>query len=421
MPELSKHELDKLFRKGAERYDFEYNPTAWERMEAMLDRRRRRVFFWWMAGLAFLILLGGLALCFFCPKAEGYPEKQREQVEFEKAKKPIALQEKTEARQSPEPHPLREAAVQPLPNRLEQEAVYSEGEEALQSREEWPFLLNNGPGQGVKETQPPSVNPINPQNQKKHDLKETDNAGLPRIKMREDAFRLVPLPAHLLPPRAEKASYREAPDISFPSKWEGSYETSSHLVFGPMLSAGMFSVGWGDFSRGGWKAGIFAEYQYNGRFALGLGASFLRMNYLAGKGEYIPPKGFWTRRIAPESTRGLCNVLEVPVMLKYYSRGYSGNGPFFSAGLASYLLLMEEYWYRYSAEEPDLIRWWQTDKGQAHWFAIAQLSAGYQAAIGKRWALQAGPYLQVPLAGVGHGHVKLYSLGLEVRLARKIW
>lgn len=145
------------------------------------------------------------------------------------------------------------------------------------------------------------------------------------------------------------------------------------------------------------------------------------MNYVAGKGEYMPPYGFWTRRIAPESTRGLCNMLEIPVLLKYYPGGYSGKGFFVSAGASSYVFLMEEYWYEYAAEDPDLIRWWQTGKDQAHWFAFGQLAAGYQASLSKRWALQVEPYLQIPFSGVGHGQVEIYSLGINARLLWKAW
>lgn len=444
MPELSKHELDKLFRKGAERYDIRYNPAAWKQMEGMLDRRRRRwMVFWWTAGIAAFLILAGLAYCFFFRE----PLSSRDKVNQEPAQEETRQRPKGEviagkkaqelknfAPRSPgleEPAPA-EAAGEQKANRALTPALSPRAEPAKQaSRAGVHHTVADNPinrlpnaGDDAIEPQLPINAPANGYNSgEKLPGRDAGPDNLNEKKAWKEPLAFLPL-LHLTPFRQiSGAGEEKAPAFAAQGRQqpEQRQARSSHLVAGPGFSAGLNSIGWGDFSEGGWKAGLFAEYQYMGRLSLGLGASFLHMNYIAGKGEYMPPYGFWTRRIAPESTRGLCYMLEIPVLLKYYPGGYSGNGFFVSAGASSYVFLMEEYWYEYTAEDPDLIRWWQTGKDQAHWFALGQLAAGYQASLGSRLRLQVGPYLQIPFAGVGHGQVEIYSLGINARLLWLAW
>ncbi|RMG82685.1 MAG: hypothetical protein D6714_10985, partial [Bacteroidetes bacterium] len=59
MSDYPSNELDKLFREGSEKYDFQYNPKAWEQMETLLDKadRRRRLLIWWLSGVGLFILI----------------------------------------------------------------------------------------------------------------------------------------------------------------------------------------------------------------------------------------------------------------------------------------------------------------------------------------------------------------------------
>lgn len=427
MPELSKHELDKLFRKGAERYDFEYNPAAWEQMSAMLDRsRRRRALFWWLVGLGTLLLLGGLAFYFFCEEAEGVKKKEKqEQALIESVRKEMEIPGKENTGQDIDVYsPRKESREEASQTGAAPDTKNSESrtEKQIPAQGHIPPVAEI-PVRNA-EARPAITAPVASIPEKKPETPKITGTELSKTrKAGEVAETLQPLPLPFAPGPIQVSGPEGlgTPEIIAWEQEKGHRKRSTHLAIGPAFSASLHSIGWGDFSKNGWKAGIYSEFQYQGRFALGLGAGFLRMNYLAGKGEYKPPYGFWTNMTAPESTRGLCNVLEVPALLKYYPGGYSGNGFFLSAGISSYILLMEEYWYRYPVEDPDLIRWWQTKEDQAHWFAIGQLSAGYQAAVGQRWALQMGPYLQAPLSGVGHGQVEIYSLGVNIQLLWKVW
>jgi len=422
MPELSKHELDKLFQRGSEQYDFEYNPAAWGQMAAMLDRRRRRrMLAWWAVGLALLFLLLGLGFCFFYHKAEGSRKNKNQEPAQIEASRPASENIHPEKGKQ-EANPLD---VLPAKPGIKQAAPVQDAAPSGKEGKPGPQAVRRPPASAdiaVKKSEglPSATGPIALEREKETGMQNNDSDGPANRKMPGAQEPLTPLPGRFSFLDAAPEG-RDTPAVGSWQPQKQGHKHSNHLAVGLSGSTGLNSIGWGGFSKPGWRAGVVAEYQYNKHFGLELGALFLRANYVAGKGEYIPPKGFWTRRIAPDNTRGLCNILEIPVSLKYYPGSYSRSGIFASAGFSSYFMLMEEYWYHYSLEEPDLIRWWQTKETHSYWFAIGQISAGYQARLGNRWAFQLAPYLQAPLSGVGHGQVKLYSLGAHARLHWRVW
>jgi hypothetical protein len=418
MSELSKHELDKLFQMGAERYEFGYNPAAWEQMTAMLDRRRRRrALFWWSAGVVAFLALIGLALWFFRPETD-VKDKKPEPARVERV---LPVPENTAP--GKEGHDNLAPGLQQASTERAQKAPAQNEASSGKGSATSPKREREGHGilHQFVEFRPAVSEPVAPKSGEEAGASDIEITELSDEKTPEilTPFPLLPI---LSPSFIAGPGNRNAPEFTFrqpePVRRR---KPASHFAVGLGYSTGLNSVGWGDFSEREWKAGLSTEYRFGGKFGLGLGIQFLRMDYLAGKGEYSPPYGFWTRMIAPEATHGLCDMLEAPLWLKYYPLGYSRSGPFVGAGLASYLLLREDYWYYYSIDDPDLIRWWQTRETQSHWLAIGQISAGYQAGIGNRLALQIGPYLQAPLSGVGHGQVKIYSVGLDARLLWRMW
>ena len=81
--------------------------------------------------------------------------------------------------------------------------------------------------------------------------------------------------------------------------------------------------------------------------------------------------------------------------------------------MTSYSMLQEWYRYAYDLPDTDLIRSWGTEHENRHWFGIGQVTMGYNVLLNRRMSLQFAPYLLVPLTGVGHGKVKLWSVGIS--------
>ncbi len=171
----------------------------------------------------------------------------------------------------------------------------------------------------------------------------------------------------------------------------------------------------------GQSGNLLVEYRVTSRLSLASGLYYARKLYSTTGAEYKPPKGFWTNRVVPDQVEADCRVLDLPLLLRYEPMPGPRSNWFVTGGLSSYWMLEEKYEYLYqAANDPDLIQNWQTKNRHRHLLAGIHLSGGYQWHLGRRFSLQAEPYLKVPLSGVGFGKIKLYSTGLLFSLKYRI-
>ena len=185
------------------------------------------------------------------------------------------------------------------------------------------------------------------------------------------------------------------------------------FLLGLMVGAESSFVNIGNLSAVNWHFGGLIEYRFRGKYSVNLGANYSRKSYKAGEGEYVPPIGFWTRAIAPQSTEATTRILQVPILFGFYPKASDQSGFYVQAGLTSYFMLKERYAYNYDLPDPDLRRKWGTKNQFNHWLGIGQLSIGYNLLLGNMTSLQIEPYIQIPFSGVGHGNVKVWSIGLS--------
>jgi hypothetical protein len=164
------------------------------------------------------------------------------------------------------------------------------------------------------------------------------------------------------------------------------------------------------------RLGLSAEYFITNRLSLGLGINISEKKYSAKGREYAPPKGFWTNGVVPDSTNASCQVLDIPLTLSYFQPvGHQGS-IVFHAGLSSWFMLKEKYYYKYISNDPDLVKSWHGENENRYWFGIVNMAVSYEHVIHNRWSIMAGPYLNLPLVGVGHGNVELRSFGMRASL-----
>ncbi len=449
MSDKSPKKLDKLFRKGSEQYDFGYNAEAWQQMESLLDKDDRRRFFWWWFGGAGLLLVG--AVWFFGGQSSApvaadpvldkteYPKNQTGTTggnqEKQQGTNLSEIQKGGGSSQNTD-------GGNALPNHSTKTNENGELKNATtpQKRRNSNKKENNA----AKKAKHPPIAAADIENKKETGGNLTDEmqnrtisqnylaldtlTGLgDKISHEKDWLPKLPiLPLALLEYSPKGITATVLPMVSereegFPDfEKEITPSQNNALFIGLVAASEMTSVGMGDFSKTSWKVGGQVEYRYRNKYSTSLGANFMRKKYTAGWGEYIPPKGFWTRTIAPQSTDGTCNILEVPFLIGYYPSGHSNSGFYANAGLTTYFILWEWYDYSYSQPDPDLIRTWQTSKVSQYWFGIGQFSVGYNMVVGRRTSLQFEPYLQIPLTGVGHGNVKLWSIGVSLKANFKV-
>lgn len=449
MADLSPKDMDKLFQKGSEQYDFEYNEAAWKQMEDLLERKdRRRRFIWWFFGVAMILVVsGGISFLWnLTPKPQTTNQsidttnvEISSEITIDKnqpatngvSKSNIEKETKTEVVQSKNlsNKQTRSSEKSLQKETLDKTAYFSKNkiQEKLNPRKKEDRLVvkNISAKEKLAGNEPITQDKIllNPVKQSEKDL----NYELERNKGKEDSNLQTGHSQLLFPPLPSQLFYIEQPyspiafdysllkEVAIVNRENTFSKQKNHLVIGALLAGELASVGINDFSETGWKIGGNIEYRYGQKYGFGLGANFIKKNYRAGEGAYIPPKGFWTRKIAPQSSEGHCNILEVPVTLNYFFKGYAKKGWYANVGISSYFMLRERYNYFYELPDSDLIRKWGTKNTNHHWFGIGQIALGYHLPFENRTALQIASYLQLPLQGLGHGQVKLYSIGLQVK------
>ena len=442
MPEWPNSEMDKLFQEGSEQYDFEYNPEAWQQMDNLLNQQeRRRRALWWIFGSLFIALFFVLFSFFFFVK---------------NAPEPITDSEKT----STIGPSKNQSAIEPTPPEASHSTDIGQQEnvlgETIQQEQALPPASDNGANADTDFQQESSIIKAVP-NKASSSLETKATAPLVRPIARNstsenetDSFAqhsktedeslvsfenthengglsltdgkavpLLVLPNYLPYPAIPFFIDNYPPVLKLPvptvpdKDGDRSNKPEPSFLIGLLGASEFNSVGQGDYTERNWKFGLQLEYRFANRFAIKTGANYIHMWYDAGKDEYIPEKGFWVDGIAPVSTRGLCNMVEIPILLSYYFKGHQNDGFFATAGVASYIILEEHYWYKYENPPTDPIRYWRSYADEPNWLNIGHISVGYSKFFSGKWSVQISPYVQVPLTGVGHGDVKIYSLGLQ--------
>lgn len=161
--------------------------------------------------------------------------------------------------------------------------------------------------------------------------------------------------------------------------------------------------------RVGRSTGLQLEYLLARRLRLSVGLLTTLKYYQARGSDYR-----WTRppQYPVERISATCRITDIPVDLRYDALQGVRYRLFVRAGLSSLLMRDETYQYNYRYYGTSYSRSWQIQNGANHPFSVVNLAAGLERQLTARWALQAEPYLKLPLGGVGQGQVRLSSGGV---------
>ena len=135
---------------------------------------------------------------------------------------------------------------------------------------------------------------------------------------------------------------------------------------------------------------------------------------------YHPPAGFWNYYPDLNYIDANCKVYEVPLIINYNFSKTSTHFWFVSAGISSYFMKKENYYY--TPKDPSIqypYDSYTVNNKNKHYFSSARLSGGYERKFNNTISIIAEPYINFPLAGVGYGKVKLYSTGILFTLSIK--
>lgn len=460
MSKESKDNLEQFFRKAVAKHDLQFREKDWEKMEKMLDQdplqrkaillQKRRKIVYSLVGVAGLFI----GIYFFSfrssedisraiatesteqkqaaedPKALGQNhsnDNPSASLLFESESKPATGDRKSQADvsenskgQKAESEKLQAAEKRILkPTEPDITAIQmgdrtseAKEDEVLPGREidrsemivseKPPRDLNENifPGDVNKIKQPSLISekssePLRTEAVVKADSIQQDDAAT--VKPEEETKHAVAE----LKDKTKKTSYRP--------KW------SVALVVAPDFS----SIGMGKFSTPGKSYGILGSYRISNRLQVSTGLILSDKKYTGYGEDYQPPEGYWkyyTNGVVPEEVDGACDVLELPVVIQYDVYHASRGRYFLSAGISSYWMLSESYWYTFKDPNPGASESWNAKSSSSYPFGIGNVSIGYERFLGKRVAIGIEPYLKIPLSGVGWCDIDLFSTGANVSL-----
>lgn len=211
-----------------------------------------------------------------------------------------------------------------------------------------------------------------------------------------------------------KANFR-FPSLMAPSKIIVENESTEIAKWGLRLaiSPDFSTVPENSFFKIGHNWAATIEYRINDHWAIQTGVIKSLKFYNANPDQYLWPVRWGSRPVELNQIDASCNMLDIPINIRYDIS--SGKNRWFAqTGLTSYLMLNEKYDYVFANNYSNVI--WDSWEGKTGFYgaAVANFSFGLEKKFSKRLTFQAEPFLKIPLANVGFGKVKLLTTGLFI-------
>lgn len=193
------------------------------------------------------------------------------------------------------------------------------------------------------------------------------------------------------------------------------------LYAGVLVSPDFTTIKGQTLKAGGYNLGVVLGYRISKRFAVEAGVSWDRKNYYS-KGEY-----FSTSKLPNAqnykiiSIDGWCNMIEIPVNVRYFFSVKEKASWYANAGLSSYLMKTESYNY-------DMLyngggratKNYSYNNSSKDWLSVVHLGVGYERKLSKVGTIRLEPYLNLPAGGLGVGKLPMTSFGLNIGITRSI-
>jgi hypothetical protein len=161
--------------------------------------------------------------------------------------------------------------------------------------------------------------------------------------------------------------------------------------------------------------GLTLEYLLTPRLRVRAGLISSQKNYRAASTDYDAPAA-WQWFAGDYMLDANCRITEIPLDLRYDVLRRPTYALFTSVGVNSLLMRNERYSYDWTMNGQTFTKSAQVINGSNHFLGVLNLSVGVERPIGGRWSAQVEPFWQIPLGGVGAGHVRLSSAGASFSL-----
>jgi hypothetical protein len=443
--------LEEFFRKATRQHDVEYNEADWKKLERMLDEQQPLRRAGWfathgrkvMASLAFLIgVIAVLVLLSDRQATDSVPKGSADDtnsgiavtpdVQDEDASAVLKDEDSSIALQDEDPSSVPGADREPVVRddvRHEAAAPREEGTSTPATRPTRPVPSTElAFAEDTDSNRAPAVDRSidnEPQRDITDEKELSEVSGFNHTQIEPPA---TVVPTAKLPGVEEQVrQVQDQPDDSAsvataadaledPAPRRRAFDNTRGRFGITVVAAPDFSMTPRGGSMGAGDAvGVYLHYQVLPRWSVTTGVLIDNKKYWGKGNEYRPPRGYWkalTNGVVPDRIDGTCFMYEVPVGVTFDIVNTRRTRLFASAGLSSYFVRNEEYYYHFDTPNPGAVNGWTGQRPSTLWFGIGTLSAGFDFKATRTLSLGIEPYFKVPLEGMGWADIDLYSAGV---------
>ncbi len=215
--------------------------------------------------------------------------------------------------------------------------------------------------------------------------------------------------------KAPDSDFKNVPSLLNPKHKSSNFDQGKigiRLGYSPDLS----TIANNRIGRIGSDFEILAEYRFTKKWSLGAGVIKSLKYYDARSSQYAwPAKWSAVDQLKLLKIKAECDMLDIPLNLRYDFNNNQKMRWFASAGVTSYVMLNEKYNYIYESDyQPVSNKYsWQGKTG-FYKLGVVNLSGGLEYNLKNKISLQAEPFIKIPVEEVGYGYVKLLTAGIFI-------
>jgi hypothetical protein len=190
--------------------------------------------------------------------------------------------------------------------------------------------------------------------------------------------------------------------------------TKNALQIGVTWSPDFSKVGSAKPYDYGQTMGITAGYQLSKRWSVQTAILYTNKYYTTLGGTYgkvpgYPPSDPYLKI---KQVNAECFMWDIPLNIRYDWLAKRKSRAFVNAGLSSYFMKKEDLHYWYTHYNNPKYKHWINESNSNYWFAVGNISAGFEQFITPSISIQAEPFFKFSLRDVGYGQVNLKSSGI---------
>jgi hypothetical protein len=176
------------------------------------------------------------------------------------------------------------------------------------------------------------------------------------------------------------------------------------------------------FKKTGFDIGLLGGYRFSPEVSIESGILFARKYYwtsgknfdMSGMGSSMP-SGMDMLEV-----HGSSQIIEIPLHVRYDFAHKKAHRFYSLAGFSSYILTEENNQYDYMLNGTQGKMSGSYEQNQSYFASCIDFALGYEKNLGYKTRLRIEPYIQLPVDGIGVGHLLVKSAGLRFGITNSL-